>query len=155
MCIDFLSRLFVIKYILNKPFNVSHTGNYVACALSDEPVGIDIEQMRPSDQKIAERFFTLDERAYISANDSTASFYEIWTKKESRIKWEGRGLSKPLPSFSVFEPDTNEPNQPVYHRAFQNGETICHVCSAKQTELSVEIMDTAAFVIMAEEAFRA
>ena len=33
----------------------------------------------------------------------TLRFYEIWTKKESRIKWEGKGLSIPLPSKNVLD----------------------------------------------------
>ena len=143
-------------FLANSPgihFNVSHSGNYVACALADEPVGIDIELINPPDPKIAERFFAPDERAYISASDPTVSFYEVWTKKESRIKWEGRGLSKPLPSFSVFEPEPNTSTQPVYHKVFQNDEAICHVCSTKQILPYVRIMDTAGFMCAARSIF--
>ena len=139
-------------YLANSPgihFNVSHTGNYVACAVSDEPVGIDIEQMRSTDLKVAERFFTPDERTYISANTPTVSFYEVWTTKESRIKWEGRGLSKLLSSFSVFDPEADKQKQPIYHKIFQNNEVICHICSTKQAAPSVKIMDTAAFMYAA------
>ena len=46
-------------------FNVSHSGGYVACALSDcDEVGVDIETSNPPDErakKIAQRFFTKDE----------------------------------------------------------------------------------------------
>lgn len=131
-------------FLINNPhihFNISHAGHYIACAITDEPVGIDIEFVKPADIKIAERFFTSDETAYILAGEQTYRFYEVWTKKESRIKWEGKGLHKPLPSFSVFEPN----NQLVYHTAFQNNEAICHVCSTKQIMPTVRVLDTAAF----------
>jgi len=73
--------------------------------LDDQPVGIDIEHIKQIEIKIAKRFFAPDELVYVvSADDSLLAqrFYEIWTKKESRIKWEGRGLSKSLPGFSCL-----------------------------------------------------
>jgi len=148
--LTFSTNAYGKPFLANNPgihFNVSHTGNYVACILADEPVGIDIELIKPADPKIAERFFAPDEKAYIASNGSMASFYEVWTKKESRIKWEGIGLSKPLSSFSVFESDSGEPSQPVYHKAFQNSEAICHVCSAKQFAPSVRVIETAEFML--------
>jgi 4'-phosphopantetheinyl transferase len=154
--LEFSVNAYGKPYLANNPgvhFNVSHTGNYVACALSDEPVGIDIELIKPFGPKIAERFFAPDEKAHIAANGNMASFYEVWTKKESRIKWEGIGLSKPLSSFSVFESDSGEPSQPVYHKAFQNSEAICHVCSAKQFAPSVRVIETAEFMCLAKNIF--
>lgn len=131
-------------FLISRPhfhFNISHTGHYVACALADESVGIDIELIKPADLRIAERFFASDETEYIMADEQALRFYEVWTKKESRIKWEGTGLHKPLSSFSVF--DYNEQKQPIYHKVFQNDEVICHVCSTKQVMPSVRMMDTA------------
>lgn len=124
-------------------FNISHTGHYVACVVANEPVGIDIELIKFANPKIAERFFAADETAYVIAENYTHRFYEIWTKKESRIKWEGNGLHKALPSFSIFE--SNE--QITYHEVFQNNETICHVCSTKQNvPRSVRVFDTTTFI---------
>ena len=125
-------------------FNISHAGSYIACVVSDEPVGIDIELIKPIDIKIAERFFAPDETTYITADDSIFRFYEVWTKKESRIKWEGKGLHIPLPSFSVF--DTGSHNQPTYHKIFQNHEALCHTCSLKSEAPSFRIMDATIFM---------
>ena len=125
-------------------FNISHAGDFIACALADEPVGIDVELIKSVDLKIAKRFFAPDETAYIAANDHILHFYEVWTKKESRIKLEGKGLHKPLPSFSVF--DSSEQKQPIYHKVFQNDEVICHVCSTKRAVPSVQMMKTAALL---------
>lgn len=123
-------------------FNISHTGCYVACAVADKPVGIDIELIKPIELKIAERFFTPDEAAYIMVDNHERRFYEVWTKKESRIKWEGKGLHKSLTSFSVFE--SNEQEQFTYHEVLQNDEAICYVCTEKQMPPSIRMMSTAA-----------
>lgn len=125
-------------------FNVSHTGCYVACSVADRPVGIDIELIKSTEQKIAERFYTADEAEYIATGEYECRFYEVWTKKESRIKWEGKGLHKPLTSFSVFTSD--ECAQITYHKIFQNNQAICYVCSTKQELPAIQMMDTASFM---------
>ena len=128
-------------------FNISHSGDYVVCVVDNEPVGIDVEMIKPINRKIAERFFAQDEVAYIlSARDDfdIQRFYEVWTRKESRIKWEGKGLSTPLPSFSVFDP--TEPGRPVYHKVFHNDTAICHVCSAKSEAPAVRTINTSDFL---------
>ena len=128
-------------------YNISHAGHYIACAIDEQPVGIDIEMMKAVDLKLAERFFSPDEAEYILAATgvlTTRRFFEVWTKKESRIKWEGKGLSKPLPSFSVF--DFEEQRAIYYHQVFHDDKAICHLCSAKREEPSVRVMDTAALL---------
>ena len=127
-------------------FNISHAGHYVACALADEPVGIDIEVINLPDMKIAERFFTSDEITYIMSGDHMLRFYEVWTKKESRIKWEGKGLHKSLRSFSVFDPC--EQGQITYHKVFQTEEAICHVSSTKRLSPSVSVINKMEFNLM-------
>ena len=125
-------------------FNISHTGFYVACVVADEPVGIDIEIIKPIELKIAERFFTSDEAAYVMDRDYICRFYEVWTKKESHIKCEGQGLGKPLTSFSVFE--INEKRPLFYHKVFQNEKAVCHVCSAKKAPPSIRVIGIDTFI---------
>lgn len=85
-------------------FNLSHSGPWVVCAVSLKPVGIDIEQIKPIDLKIAKRFFSKKEyEDILNKNDEEklAYFYDLWTLKESYIKYKGKGLSIPLHSFSI------------------------------------------------------
>ncbi|MCL2318771.1 MAG: 4'-phosphopantetheinyl transferase superfamily protein [Treponema sp.] len=138
-CTGPLGKPFLVND-LHLHFSISHAGDYTACAVADKPVGIDIELIRNVDLRIAERLCTLDEMDYIMEGPQMQRFYEVWTKKECRIKWEGKGLHKPLPSFSVF--NRFEPKQPVYHEVFNNGEALCYVCSAKQDTPSVRIINT-------------
>ena len=120
-------------FLINDPhihFNISHAGYYVTCVVANEPVGIDIEIIKPIELRIAERFFTSEEVAYIMSSEHMKRFYEIWTKKESRIKLEGKGLLKSLSSFSVLE--SNQYERFAYHNILNNNEATCYVCSTKQ-----------------------
>ena len=49
-------------------FSLSHTSGMIVCAVSDEPVGIDAELLRPAPMRVARRF-TDAEREYISGSD--------------------------------------------------------------------------------------
>ena len=145
--IEFAVNEYEKPFVVGKPriqFNISHAGHYIACIIADEPVGIDIELITHVDMNLAERFFTPDETAYIVNEQQANRFYEVWTKKESRIKLEGKGLNKPLSSFSIFESSNQE--RLVYHKIFQNDEAVCHVCSTKQESPSVRIINIATFM---------
>lgn len=75
-------------------FNLSHSGNAVALASEDRPVGIDVEKIEETDfSAIAERYFTERERAQIAHADfPLAEFYRLWTARESALKRLGRGI---------------------------------------------------------------
>lgn len=47
----------VVRHIPSFHFNLSHSGDWVVCAIDDAPVGIDIEEIKPIDLAIAKRFF--------------------------------------------------------------------------------------------------
>lgn len=83
-------------------FNLSHSGDYVLCAVSDQEIGADIQRHEKYQDRLAERFFHPEELAYLrEAEDRKQCFYDLWCLKESCIKCTGRGLSTGLESFSV------------------------------------------------------
>ncbi|WP_379155579.1 4'-phosphopantetheinyl transferase family protein [Paenibacillus sp. sgz5001063] len=85
-------------------FNLSHAGDYVLCAIDQKPLGIDVEEIKPIDLSIASRFFTPGENQEIQRMPEDRRldhFYQLWTAKESYIKFKGTGLSMPLNSFSL------------------------------------------------------
>lgn len=89
-------------------FNLSHSGDWVVIAYGNRPVGIDIEKIdwNTGKENIARRFFTADEQAFVfgqSEQGRAERFYEIWTSKESYLKYLGTGLRKALDSFSVLQ----------------------------------------------------
>ena len=71
--------------------SISHSGEISCAAVSDRPVGIDIEQIRPYDSKVAEAVCSSGELSYIRENGDEG-FYRIWTAKESYLKCIGTGL---------------------------------------------------------------
>lgn len=144
--LEFTTNAYGKPLFVNNPnihFNISHSGNFITCALDDEPVGIDIERIRPIELRIAERFFLAEEKKYVMEKDSNNRFFEVWTKKESRIKWEGKGLNR-LRSFCVF--NKNEPNTLSYHCVLRDSNIICHACSSKKTKPSIKIIDLASLI---------
>lgn len=83
-------------------FNLSHSGDYVLCAVSDRETGADIQRHEKYGDRLAERFFHPEELAYLrEAEDRKQCFYDLWCLKESCIKCTGRGLSTGLENFSV------------------------------------------------------
>jgi len=104
---DFGVNDFGKPYLFGYPgfhYNLSHSGDWVLCAVSREAVGVDIEQVKPIDLGIADRFFTKSEARWLhdtEEHEKLEMFYAIWTMKESYVKAVGGGLSIPLDSFSI------------------------------------------------------
>lgn len=84
-------------YVVGLPiqFNVSHSGNFVACAVDTRPVGIDIEQIRPIRPALVQKVCTEAEKAYVEApgGDRLVRFFEVWTSKEAWFKYTGTGIT--------------------------------------------------------------
>lgn len=78
-------------------FSISHAKDTVAVALSDTPVGIDIEFIdeRRDILSLSRRFFAPDEHKALSetAGSPLDDFFALWTKKEALAKITGEGLA--------------------------------------------------------------
>lgn len=86
-------------------FNLSHSGDYAALAVSfDARVGVDIEAQRPiSSDEIA---FVLSEAELAAlagrdGEDRTSKFLQLWTLKEAFVKAVGSGVSLPFQDFDI------------------------------------------------------
>jgi len=83
-------------------FNLSHSGNFSACAVSDEPIGLDIQKQVCYNDSLVKRFFTKQEYMFLrDSKDKDHDFTSLWCLKESYLKAIGTGLTKPLNSFSI------------------------------------------------------
>lgn len=78
-------------------FSISHSGRFVACAVSDKEIGIDIEGARKADVKIAKRYFSRDEMSWLTDCDGSLQdkrFFMLWSLKEAFSKATGEGIAK-------------------------------------------------------------
>ena len=77
-------------------FNLSHSGEYAVCIVSDEAeVGLDIQRVQSARMQVAKR--TLSEKAYAkleaaSENVRDELFCELWVLHESAVKLIGRSV---------------------------------------------------------------
>lgn len=88
-------------YLENHPeiqFNISHSGDFVICAVGPGEVGIDIEKHRSLDfKRLARKAFLEEEcRKLEQSEDPMEYFFDTWTLKEAYLKWKGIGISKNL-----------------------------------------------------------
>ena len=65
-------------------FSISHSGDMVLCAISERPVGVDIERLRPVPARLADRLGTRDPE----------DFFHLWTRMEARMKCCGGTIGR-------------------------------------------------------------
>ena len=83
-------------------FSFSHAGDFVAVAVSADPVGVDFEVVSEFEEKrgkgaadgIRRRFFTSGEKKRYP--EDTEGFLACWTRKEAEFKKRGKGNFHPL-----------------------------------------------------------
>lgn len=98
-------------------FNLSHSGNYVVCAVSEGPVGCDVEKIKEAPKQVAERAFSPEENAYLKqflGDAYNREFFRLWTKKESYLKMKGIGIRVPLQTLEMTECHFKEYEIPGY-----------------------------------------
>lgn len=81
----------------NIHFNISHCREAVICAISDRPVGVDIESLREYKESLVR--YTMNDaeidKITHSANPALA-FIRYWTMKEAILKLSGEGIRNDL-----------------------------------------------------------
>lgn len=72
-------------------FNLSHTRGAVLVGLSSDPVGVDIERIRPISRRFMQR---------MGHTDGEEAFFKSWVRREARAKRSGDGIG------TVMRPET-------------------------------------------------
>ena len=75
-------------------FSLSHADGLCAAAISDRPIGLDVERIRPLRPALLPRFCTPDEISLCEGDPELA--VKIWTAREARAKENGRGIGQKL-----------------------------------------------------------
>ncbi|MEZ0612259.1 4'-phosphopantetheinyl transferase superfamily protein [Fibrella sp. WM1] len=91
--------------------NVSHAGEWVLWAFGQQPVGVDVEQLKAGfayDELIPFCFGPAEQQALQQAGQPGDDahqrlFYTFWTRKEAILKATGLGLTDQLTAISVLD----------------------------------------------------
>ena len=82
-------------------FNLSNSGIYSICGISDKEIGVDIERITYK-ERVIERICNDLEKEFIKDKDD---FTMIWVKKEAYVKYLGKGLSYGLKNVDTTKLD--------------------------------------------------
>ena len=112
-------------------FNISHCKDMVVCALSDCPIGIDIESSRNITDRMIRQVCNEQERQYIAMSNHADAFLELWTLKESYLKMTGEGMRIPVNqvNFSIFGSEIQSNRVGYYYQTKLANQYILAVCS--------------------------
>ena len=124
-------------------FNISHSEDIVACAVSQCQVGLDVQKLSGFNQKLANRYFSPDEIERINKEeDKNGMFTRIWAAKESFIKALGVTLSHSLWEAALsFENENNIScrGYRIYSRIISDYSFCC--CPLTEEECEIEIKE--------------
>ena len=123
-------------------FNISHSGDYVICSLSESEIGCDVQTVGKYNPRIAERFFTSDEKNFLKKSENQPEdFTRLWTLKESVLKKTGEGITGGLNSFCFADCLTqNSFIKFGYHfRVSKLTDAYISICSDKEESEITEI----------------
>lgn len=110
-------------FILGHPeihFNMSHCREAAICAISETPVGIDVESIREYRESLVHYTMNDDEIAAITQSPNPAlTFIRYWTMKEAVLKLSGEGIRNDLKTVLIgfanqIQTFVNEPRGYVY-----------------------------------------
>lgn len=114
--VDFTEGVFV---------SLTHTKGLVACAFSDNRVGIDAELINSRRKQVEKRVFNEGEISLIDLSASPdTSFFALWTLKESWLKAKGTGFSdnaKEIEFYSLTNPVLSNKSDCSFTVDFING----------------------------------
>lgn len=84
-------------------FNLSHSGDFAAVAISSVPVGVDVEcgKTLPLEELAAFAFRPEEGAAILAHAEPQRHFLELWTAKEAVMKCTGQGMSLPPAEIEV------------------------------------------------------
>ncbi len=78
-------------------FNYSHCSTGIIVAVSDRPIGVDIESYRHYDEALMKRVMNEEEcRQILQDPEPPKRFIYFWTRKEAYLKYRGVGITEDL-----------------------------------------------------------
>lgn len=102
--VEFLPAGKPVFSALDLHFSLSHSGRYAMCAISDAPVGADVQQVRKVNLSVARRFHVRerDWLGQIPPEEQSDAFFRLWTRKEAWVKAVSRDRTLTLSEVDVI-----------------------------------------------------
>ncbi len=123
-----------------KHFNISHSGDFVVCAVSNAEIGVDTELVPRMTSHIMHKFLSpaeINQFKALPESAQNAFLCEKWVRKESYLKLSGEGLRK-SPASLCFEGDKLLENSQIFCRCFNlTDEQLLAVCSKKELKITI------------------
>ncbi len=124
----------------NKYFNISHSDGYIALAIDQVPVGIDIENIRNAEEDLRNYISNDEEKKYIHDDES---FFEVWTNKEALVKANGNGINQkiktiqslPLNAIRTYD------NKTYFNKTIKYQNLVITVSRASSDDFNINIME--------------
>ena len=127
-------------YIPGGPFfSISHSRGYVAVAIGESELGLDLEAVRPFPEKLPKRIFSPEEyQWFLSRRETKADFFTLWTLKECYYKYLGTGLPG-FPNGTEFYKDQcwHLKDSDLYFSVLEEKNLLIALCSDKQMEITL------------------
>lgn len=127
-------------FLENGPyFSISHSRGYGAVAFSPEPVGLDMELVRPYHQKLPARIFSQRELAWFEGRHACRrDFFALWTLKESYYKYLGTGLPG-FPNGTEFYYDGawHLEGEKLWFSVLEEKALLLTLCGEKQSDVTI------------------
>ena len=119
----------------NMPFfNLSHSGNFVGCALHDREIGLDIQKLTEPRESLIRRVCTQEELIFLK---SPQDFCRIWAMKESAVKLTGEGITGNFREILTLHPDMHTHTIPL-----ENGTGFLAYSIYDESKLPVRVLST-------------
>ena len=115
-------------------FNLSHTKMFIIVGfLKDGEVGVDVERLKNPLFDVMDLCFNKNEIDYVNSCETNQKklFFEVWTKKEAYLKWQGTGIVSDLDMIDTGEFDE------LFH-SYTIDDYLCTLCSEEFEGLEVD-----------------
>ena len=121
-------------------FNLSHSRGYAAVAVSDKPVGVDLEVVRNYMERLPTRIFSPKELKWFERRGETKKdFFTLWTLKESYYKYLGTGLRGfPNGTEFVLTDRWRLEGETCWFHVMEEKSLLIALCSDEQQEIKVQ-----------------
>lgn len=123
-------------FFVNYPtvyFNISHSGEVVICGFSNQTIGVDVEKIgKVYPEVISDSFHEVEQCRYMDSSNKEKTFYEVWTRKEAYVKFDGSGIAQDLTLINTYKLQ-----EELFFQSWNEGGYQFSICSYKEEKIVI------------------